>query len=717
MVRNWYEPDGFNANDKPYVYSGPPKDRNDLTSISLLTSDSYALTRYATPTEIPVLDAVCAAFRFLAYSGDNGHLVTEPSRRFIYYNARALVKMDDVNDHTQWPGRVYNRPVGIREALRAVTRYGASLESRAPWAVEEDFDYGHDVVWAINERPTDLAYNEASKGPILEPYRLDHYRPEEVNTMDNLELTALGTLTLSKVKLCIAEGFPVIFAFHLFWDSFKFVKAAQSGDQGYPTIEMIPVARRLAGPRKEHTTQAGLIVAFDHVKRRVLVQSMMESISFFWMPYEWIIDARATESFWMLRNSGKRDRQEIVNSSDDKWYNWESLGSWTLNRIPGSWDVSQLPNASIAVISRQEGHLDIFWISAHCTVERAYRGPSDKEWNRETVPLDFPPGENREREAEAKVPLPGAIVAVSAHNEKLDIFWMTKNGAICNGSWQQTEPKWYTRRVLQGQDGIAQPRAGLAATIGQRDTSSRDKINVYCVGPDKSIKNIATTRSWSGTDTVTIVSGSGTAYQYTSLSAVAVDDYLGGDSSVRLMESVAWITPDGLVTGKRLAKDASWVDIWETNGEAQIARKYSHISTTYGVGSTGVLLFFIYANVQGNVSRDLAYFEFDDDTPYDRYYEDVGSKEEEMPQENSDIKAVSWKQNGKWTDLFLWQNQGGKVLMNRSGGGADTILLNDNRVVRKGSPFGLDMYGGKPIVAMKLDDGFIGVGYWGNLNF
>jgi hypothetical protein len=55
--------------------------------------------------------------------------------------------------------------------------------------------------------------------------------------------------------------------------------------------------------------------------------------------------------------------------------------------------------------------------------------------------------------------------------------------------------------------------------------------------------------------------------------------------------------------------------------------------------------------------------------------------------------------------------------MKRSGGGADTILLNDNRVVRKGSPFGLDMYGRKPIVAMKLDDGFIGVGYWGTLNF
>ncbi|KLO82155.1 Uncharacterized protein LW93_9337 [Fusarium fujikuroi] len=716
MIKNWYEPDGFDAKDNPYVYSGPPKDRNDLTSISLLGSGSDALKRYTTPTEIPVLDAVCAAFRFLAYSGDNGHLVTEPSRRFIYYNARALTKMDDENNHTQWPGRVYNRSVGIREALRAVTVYGASLESRSSWVVEEDFDYGHDVAWAINERPTDLAYNEASKGPILEPYRLDHYRiPEEVKNMDDLELKALGTLTLSKVRSCIAEGYPVIFAFHLFWDSFRYVEPAQSGDEGYPTIAMIPAARRLAGPQKEHTTQAALIVAFDHIKRRVLVQSMMKSVSFFWMSYEWIIDARATESFWMLRNSGKRGRQEIVNSSDGTWYDWEDMGPWNLKRIPDSWAVSQLPNSSIAVISRQEGHLDIFWISEHCTVERAYREPLDSEWKRETVPLNFPPGDQKDQEA--KVPLPGAIVAVSAHVDKLDIFWMSKNGAICNGSWQHTEPKWYTRRVLQNQDGVAEPRAGLAATIGQRDTPSGDKINIYCVGPNGSIRNIATTRSWSGTDTVTIVSGPGTAYQYTSLSAVAVDNYGGGDSSARLMESLAWITPDRSITGKQLAKDTSWVDIWEEKGQANIVRQGSHISTTYSIVDSGILLDFFYANPQGKLSSDFAYFEFDDSTPYQHINKDIGTKEEEMVQEHSDIKSVSWKQDGKWTGLVLWQNQGSKVLMNRTGAAANPIQLNDNRVVRRGSPFGFDLYGGKPVMAMKLDDGFIGVGYWGGLNF
>ncbi|KAF4443534.1 cysteine ase [Fusarium acutatum] len=716
MVRNWYQPDGFDTNDKPYIYNAEAKDKNDLMSVNLLASNPVNLERYASPTEIPVLDAVCAAIRFLAYSGDNGHLVTEPSRRFIYYNARALTAMDEAKDHTQWPRRVSHRPLKIREALRAVTVYGASLEYRFQWLVEEEFDYGYEVVWGINERPTDLAYNEASKGPILEPYRLDHYRSEEVNMLDDHELAVLGTLTLSKVRLCIAEGYPVIFAFHLYWDSFRYVEPAQSGDQGYPTIAMIPASRRLAGPPKEHTTQAALIVAFDHIKRRVLVQSMMVPVSFFWMSYEWIIDARATESFWMLRNSGKRGRREIENSSDGKWYNWQILGSWTLKRIPESYDVSQLPNSSIAVISRQEGYLDVFWISAHCTVERAYREPLDKEWKRETVPLDFPPGEDKEREAEAKVPLPGAIVAVSAHIDKLDIFWMSKNGAICNGSWRHAEPKWYTRRVLQKQDGIAEPRAGLAATIGQRDTPSKDKINVYCVGPDGSIKNIATTRSWTGTDTVTIVSGSGTAYQYTSLSAVAVDDLDRDDSSTRLTETVAWITPEGSITGKRLAKDSSWVEIWETKGQPNIAHKRSHISTTYFATHGSIHLYFFYGQPHGKLRYGFATLSFSNDTPYSEYEDDwYGPQEDGMVQENSDMKAVSWKYKGQWTDLVLWQNKDSRLFMGSYA--FDPIQLSDNHGVRRGSPFGLAIYGEKPIMAMKLDDGFIGVGYWGSLDF
>ncbi|KAM0083819.1 hypothetical protein ACKRZS_004025 [Fusarium odoratissimum] len=710
MARNWYEPDGFDANDKPYIYNGPAKDRNDLLSVSLLVNDPGTLERYTTPTEITVLDAVCAAIRFLAYSGDNGHLVSQPSRRFIYYNARALSKMDDAKNHTQWPGRVFNRPLGIREALRAVTLYGASLESKFPWLVEEDFDYGYDVVWGINERPTDIAYNEAWYGPILEPYRIDHYPPAEVNTMDDLELRALGTLTLSKVRLCIAEGYPVIFAFHIFWDSFKYVKPAQSGDQGYPTIEMIPAARRLVGPRKEHTTQAALIVAFDHIKRRVLVQSMMESISFFWMSYEWITDFRATESFWMLKNSGKRGqgRPVMEKASNDTWYNWEKLGSWTLERVPNSSNVSQAPNSSIAIISRREGYLDMFWISEQCTVERAYRYPSDEpsgeKWKQETVPIE-----------KGETPLPGAIVAVSAHEDKLDVFWMTKNGAICNGSWQHGDPRWFTRRVLQEQDGVAEPRAGFAATIGRRNTPFEDTINVYCVGPDGSIKNVSTTRSWTGTDTVTVVSGPGSAYQCTSLSAVAVSDHDGGDSSTRLVDMVVWITPDGSITGKRLGKDTSWVDIWERKGQANMARKSSHISTIHSIEDRGIYLYVYYVDPKGRLRWDIALISVKDDTPYrgDHLGEQVGTKKEELVRNDSDIKAISWKDKGVWTGLALWQNEESKLFMGSSGFGP--IQLCDNRGVRRGSPFGLAICGGKPIMAMKLDDGLIGAGFWGSL--
>ncbi|KAG9502083.1 hypothetical protein J7337_007799 [Fusarium musae] len=689
MVRNWYQPDGFDAKDKPYVYSGPPKDRNALTSISLLASDSVALKRYTTPTEIPVLDAVCAAFRFLAFSGDNRHLVTEPSRRFIYYNARAVTKM----------------PVGIREALRAVNLYGACLESKFPWVIEEDFDYGFDVSWAINERPSDITYDEASHGPLLEPYRLDHYPSEEVNMLEDHELAVLGALTLSKVRLCIAEGYPVIFAFHLFWDSFKFVKAAQSGDQGYPTIEMIPRARRLAGPQKEHTTQAALIVAFDHIKRRVLVQSMMESISFFWMPYEWIINFRATESFWMLRNSGIRGqgRPVMEKASNDTWRKWEEIGLWTLERVPKSSAVSQAPNSSIALVSRKEGHLDMFWISEQCTVERSYRYPSDGKWQQETVPIKS-----------EETPLPGAIVAVSAHEDKLDIFWMTKNGAVCNGSWQQVEPKWYTRRILQEQDGIAEPRAGLAATIGRRNTPFEDIINVYCVGPDGSIKHISTTRSWTGTDTATLLSGPGTAYRCTSLSAVVDGDHRGVDSSARLIEVVVWIAADGSIDGKMIARSNQWVDIWAKKGPANVARLSSRISAVHYGYQNDRFMSVHFAAPDGKMKKDYAIISADGDPTHGKLghrNESLNLTKQPSSRPDSDIKALGWNDMGEWDDVVLWQDEDSKMFL--CYWGLIPRQLFDSNGVRRGSPFGLSVYGGKLVMAMKLDDGLIGVGYCG----
>ncbi|TVY75395.1 putative peptidase C1-like protein L477 [Fusarium oxysporum f. sp. cubense] len=705
----WYKrddvSDGYDRTDRQYFYDGPAKDRNDLDSVNLLEQYPKMLDRYIQPTEITVADAVCIAVRFLTNFSNNGHLVSKPSRQFIYYNARALPLMDRSNNTMKWPNRVSHDPISIRQALRAVEIYGVAEESRYPW-IQQDFGYAPGAVLSINERPSNIAYDEASWAAVLEPYRIDLYRPDVASSIDELERQAVGVTTLTRVKLCLSQGYPVIFAFHLFWDSFRTVGPVD-GDKGYPTIEKVPKERRFAGQRhdKRHDSQAALIVGFDERKRRMLVQSMMESVPYFWMSYEWIMDVDATESFWMLKNSGrKRDRRAMEQIKDDSWHQWKAFGSWNLNHLADSSRISQAPNSSIATISRNRGVADMFWISDQCTLERAYYYPP-RPWERQTIPLP-----------ENQKPYPGGIVCVSTDLREINVFWMTASGGICGawGSPNETDDPvaWYPRTIAGS--GTAEPRAGISADVGKRVEGRSHDINLYCVGPDGSIKHIRTMRDGDGDFTVTIVAEGGSAHPYSSISAVSgYASECHPDSIANIwVDAVFWIAPDGAIEGKR-RRISRWVNVWTNRGKPGRASLASRIAA---VGLTKNLIDIYFISPEDKLWVEHAKLSIDSDDSTAGDHSDEAPFDVNAAQGNSDIKAIWFEHQAQQSILVLWVSPDGKLMMGRQESREITELSVD-RGVREGTPLGVGVCNWKryPVIGMKVDDGSVAAGHWGSL--
>lgn len=105
-------------------------------------------------------------------TGDN----IDISRLFLYYNAR--VKFHETVN-------VEDNGCSPSSAIEALEEFGSCHESS--WAFEET---------RINQRPSDEAFQEASKNRIYDAMRVNM----EVNEM----------------KTCLAQGFPFAFAIKLF---------------------------------------------------------------------------------------------------------------------------------------------------------------------------------------------------------------------------------------------------------------------------------------------------------------------------------------------------------------------------------------------------------------------------------------------------------------------------------------------------------------------
>ncbi|KAM0550228.1 hypothetical protein ACHAPJ_009076 [Fusarium lateritium] len=346
--------DHFDPADKPYYYSGPPiNNKNFDNAINLWDSNpaQFQPVYDQGDTNSCTANATAAAVRFLIRKlvaeqpGIRGNLsdVHDVSRLFIYYVARAYGRMEEAKNYSKWPVGLTDTGCRIRNAFKTTKAYGIIAESEWPWKNESHF------VLSINDRPFDSAFesNELING--IEYCRLD---PDHAFSAEQVlganDKTAIGTITLFRLRQCLYEGYPVVFAFKFYWKNLP--TTTLPGDQ-FPSI--------LGGVPNTLSTgsHAVLAVAYDHAKQRVLIQNSWgpkNPNAHFWMPYEWIKSFEATEDFWMVRTKQQlpaHSSQAIDRSSD--------LGlaaPWTAVPVPGDKrHMSQAHTATIASLKHSEG--------------------------------------------------------------------------------------------------------------------------------------------------------------------------------------------------------------------------------------------------------------------------------------------------------------------------------------------------------------------------
>ena len=130
------------------------------------------------------------------------------------------------------------------------------------------------------------------------------------------EQHAVGVVTLSRLKQCLSEGYPVVFGFDLYWTDDESDNIPwQEDKEDYLTLQLPPKSER---KRKDGHT----VLAIGYEKNRklnpngaasgmVLCQNSWGTPAskngwksrggLFWLPFSWILDWDATDDFWMLR--------------------------------------------------------------------------------------------------------------------------------------------------------------------------------------------------------------------------------------------------------------------------------------------------------------------------------------------------------------------------------------------------------------------------------
>jgi hypothetical protein len=230
-----HEPSPFDEWALQYHYNGRPRTpENTPRRVNLLEKHKEALDPVYDQKRTPagVACAIAAALRVLAtHQPDDSlrALPKDPSRLYIYYNARALPKLEafgpaedypeltaDGGGWRKWPGWVDDGPITIRDAAHAIQTFGVASEEEWPWVDSIPEGNSRHVVLSLNDRPSDAAYAIGMASPQIESLRIDSDESEKAGFKFVLEsvnaLDALGELTLARLKLCLLEAQPAVFA-------------------------------------------------------------------------------------------------------------------------------------------------------------------------------------------------------------------------------------------------------------------------------------------------------------------------------------------------------------------------------------------------------------------------------------------------------------------------------------------------------------------------
>ncbi|KAK4463545.1 hypothetical protein QBC42DRAFT_295878 [Cladorrhinum samala] len=556
--RGWV-PEKFDARDKTYYYDGDAE--ADFTKANLLNRYPGWKVYNQNSTDSCVANAMAAAINFVARKD---HVLTlDPSRLFLYYNARALEIMENQGMDT-WPPKVKDAGSNIRYAAKAISKLGIASDAKFPWIQEGDGD----KVLSINDRPPDAAYEEASAMHAVEYCRLDPDHSEDVeDQFTPKEKEAIGIITLARTKQCLVEGYPVVFGFKFYWGDFKeHLANNQTPLPGDKWCSFKPVPQPHDGPKGDWGAHAGVAVAFevdktDSSKGRVLVQNSWgpgpDSHPYFYMPFDWISDFEATDDFWMIRKVDGARKRQLPASSPLRF----TRPGWNLTQWSRDLKAAPALNAVFAAVSRARGTAEAFWITPAGQLDcmAYYR---DMGWGRRNIISE---------DGSAAL---GAIAAVNSQTGGTEIFWITPGGAVNVAFIEINMGGFGMTLQMLAPAGSASVKSGL--TVVSRSPGHRE---VWWVVPDGSIQGKwnqdGNGMGWQGYT----LAPAGSAHVESNLASVATSDH-------KLM-LVWWVTKDGRPGGKLWDEGSGWRDTYSDSdfksGDVALHSRLAAVSPEPGI--------------------------------------------------------------------------------------------------------------------------------------
>ncbi|CAF9938359.1 MAG: hypothetical protein HETSPECPRED_001047 [Heterodermia speciosa] len=284
-------------------------------------------------------NAVAAAFWYEEKAGRRAKAwgSAGPSRLFIYWNARGGYKNDSHDIK-----HVSDEGSQGRAAIKGLAKVGACSEADCPFV---DFDgiksklkktklkgnaldeaVEEEIKKAVNTKPSDNAFRNATPHKITSYYRLDPQRPDkDVKSLTKEQKDQIGSSLLENLRKCLTEGFPVTFGFWFYLpdddddDAFDTTKKPfvlrdvwHRGVDSFPRHTFphdLPPERRITDTdgKLRKPGHSVLAIGYDDERQQVLVQNSWgahwSGNGTFWMPYAWITDFAATNDFWTIRTT------------------------------------------------------------------------------------------------------------------------------------------------------------------------------------------------------------------------------------------------------------------------------------------------------------------------------------------------------------------------------------------------------------------------------